>query len=66
MYWTRDLLTQEKYKTRKRNTTQSTCNPLLHSLKMEAVHRTALKKSRCDIIEVLLTDTSNLIVYLST
>ena len=54
----RDLLTQEKYKTWKRNTVQS--NPLFRSLKMEAVHRTALRKSCCDIIDMLLNDTSKL------
>ena len=43
-----------------RNTVQSTCNPLFHSLKMEAVHRTALRKSRCDIIDLLLNNTSKL------
>ena len=57
---TRDLLTQEKYKTRKRNTIQSSCNPLFHSFKIEAVHRTALRKSRCDIIDMLLNNTSKL------
>ena len=37
---------------------QSPCNPLFHSLKMEVAHRTALRKSRCHIIDMLLNDTS--------